>query len=276
MKNWEKQFDKQILQRGKEYYEQGAVEAMGEWFDGYVAFVQGTETYQVNLEVSGDEIVDMTCSCPYAEEGNHCKHMAAVLYRMEANKTLVKGKLVQKKEDPDAIIDKMSKKELKECLKDLVNSSPSVKKKFLQSYGSGFSEQKFLNMKEEIRQVIRKYKRNYGMVEEDYVEGFVYSLNDYVFRSINDLKRMGKNREAAELILDLFDSLGELEIEDSEADFAEFIDGVLYEMEQILNRSKAEEKEKILAMVKEFLAHNSGEHNYMLEDYFDYYLSEEE
>ena len=29
------------------------------------------------------EIEEMECTCPYAEDGNYCKHMAAVLYAAE-------------------------------------------------------------------------------------------------------------------------------------------------------------------------------------------------
>lgn len=39
------------------------------------------------IEIEEDRVYDMHCSCPYAEEGNYCKHMAAVLYKIEEIQT---------------------------------------------------------------------------------------------------------------------------------------------------------------------------------------------
>lgn len=40
----------------------------------------------------------MTCTCPYAAEGNYCKHMAAVLYEIEEGEpdTKIPGNYLQK------------------------------------------------------------------------------------------------------------------------------------------------------------------------------------
>ena len=47
------------------------------------ATVSGTELYEVEIFLDHDEVYDMDCDCPYAEDGNYCKHMAAVLYELE-------------------------------------------------------------------------------------------------------------------------------------------------------------------------------------------------
>ena len=37
-----------------------------------------------------DEIIELSCNCPYADAGNNCKHMAAVLfYLVDKDKSLV-------------------------------------------------------------------------------------------------------------------------------------------------------------------------------------------
>ena len=38
----------------------------------------------------GDPIEDMLCDCPYAEDGNYCKHMAAVLFAVDAAGSFMK------------------------------------------------------------------------------------------------------------------------------------------------------------------------------------------
>lgn len=41
----------------------------------------GSDVYYVVIEKENDEILHMRCNCPYAADGNYCKHMAAVLYQ---------------------------------------------------------------------------------------------------------------------------------------------------------------------------------------------------
>ena len=76
-------FRTHILERGKIYYYEGAVTQLEKTDDGYSAIVEGSEDYEVEIVTDGQRIMDMFCSCPYAAEGNYCKHMAAVLYQIE-------------------------------------------------------------------------------------------------------------------------------------------------------------------------------------------------
>ena len=83
MKNWQEYFLPRILERGWNYYKDGAVQSLTTTPTGYRATVSGTEDYEVEIELNGDEIAEMYCDCPYAADGNYCKHMAAVLYAVE-------------------------------------------------------------------------------------------------------------------------------------------------------------------------------------------------
>ena len=78
--NWERLFTKQILNRGYDYYLDGAVKNMESSKDTIAAKVTGTEEYDVKISIDKGEVEDMYCSCPYASDGKNCKHMAAVLY----------------------------------------------------------------------------------------------------------------------------------------------------------------------------------------------------
>lgn len=69
---------KGIWSTGKNYYKKGAVISLNKTGAGYHAEVEGTEDYEVDIEITDGEIRDMYCSCPYADDGNYCKHMAVV------------------------------------------------------------------------------------------------------------------------------------------------------------------------------------------------------
>lgn len=77
---WKQLFERHILDRGYDYYCDGAVEDLKVYKDVIHATVCGTEDYDVEITMRGDKITDLYCSCPYAESGETCKHMAAVLY----------------------------------------------------------------------------------------------------------------------------------------------------------------------------------------------------
>ena len=71
-----------ILERGKEYFRQGAVESLTETPEGWTAQVAGQETY--NVVITGLDVPkEWYCDCPY-DHGPMCKHVAAVFYAIRA------------------------------------------------------------------------------------------------------------------------------------------------------------------------------------------------
>ena len=83
--NWQKLFASHILERGYDYYCDGAVGNIEIGRDDLRADVVGTEDYEVEISLNDGKVTDMYCSCPYAAGGNNCKHMAAVLYEWTAD-----------------------------------------------------------------------------------------------------------------------------------------------------------------------------------------------
>jgi hypothetical protein len=80
---WRRFFGKHILDRGYDYFCDGAVSDLKKASDVLTATVEGTFDYFVEISFDGELITGMNCSCPYAEDGNYCKHMAAVLFKHE-------------------------------------------------------------------------------------------------------------------------------------------------------------------------------------------------
>lgn len=76
-------FSDRIYERGLVYYEDEAVHDIERTGNKITAAVDGSETYTVTLYVKADAVYNMTCTCPYAAKGEHCKHMVAVLLALE-------------------------------------------------------------------------------------------------------------------------------------------------------------------------------------------------
>lgn len=81
--NWRRYFTSTILERGKRYQKKGCVSDLKKIGDKYTAVVYGSKRYQVSVTIKDGAVKEMGCSCPYAAEGNACKHMAAVCLEID-------------------------------------------------------------------------------------------------------------------------------------------------------------------------------------------------
>lgn len=87
---FENQFNKTILKRGYNYYQDGHVEDVVQINDqNWQAEVYGTHTYivDVRIQTNGD-ILFADCDCPYDDD---CKHIAATLYAIKEAKLTSKS-----------------------------------------------------------------------------------------------------------------------------------------------------------------------------------------
>lgn len=152
MQNWKRFFQKHILERGYDYFETGSVLSLEKTENGYRAEVEGTEFYEVEIEMERGEVTDMFCSCPYAEDGNYCKHEAAVLF-------LIEGDFDNSRTDPKACsvlifedrekeqkalteaVQKMTPDMLREFFIETAQQDENLKEKILLQYGTFGTEQ---------------------------------------------------------------------------------------------------------------------------------------
>ncbi|MGC4439248.1 SWIM zinc finger family protein, partial [Streptococcus suis] len=80
MENWMDYFKPHIVDRGYNLFLDDAVQGLQETGEGYYALVSGSQVYEVEIDLEHGQLVSMWCECPHAQEMNHCKHMAAVLF----------------------------------------------------------------------------------------------------------------------------------------------------------------------------------------------------
>lgn len=99
LQNFENRIDPTILKRGKEYYKGRNIEFLEETEKGFwQADVVGSDSYVVEIKIKNhSEIEIYSCDCPY-DHGDCCKHIVAVLYAIQNNKTsnITTGKTVTK------------------------------------------------------------------------------------------------------------------------------------------------------------------------------------
>ena len=125
VKNWQGHFSNRILERGFNYYLMDAVSGLVKTSQGYQANVQGTEDYDVSIDLKNGRLQSMSCDCPYAESGNICKHMAAVLYAVEDRDEDLPEKS-ESSSGVEEIINQMSVKDLREALLSVTRNDNSI------------------------------------------------------------------------------------------------------------------------------------------------------
>lgn len=85
MNYYKRVFPSKIWNRGDIYYRSGRVSEFIMKDGNYICTVNGSDRYEVMFEIFDHRILDMYCDCPYAEDGNYCKHMAAAVMKLDAD-----------------------------------------------------------------------------------------------------------------------------------------------------------------------------------------------
>lgn len=144
LENFKKEITSHILQRGRDYYDDGCVTSLEETGDGHwLAEVEGTDLYIVEVELNGEGGIDHTCSCPY-DWGPTCKHVAAVLYAIEdtfqeyfdGKPTRPRKKRITRKEKVRTILENLPKQELVEILTEFAGNDRQIALTLLARFGS--------------------------------------------------------------------------------------------------------------------------------------------
>lgn len=265
MKNWQEYFLPRILERGWNYYKDGAVQSLTTTPTGYRATVSGTEDYEVEIELNGDEIAEMYCDCPYADDGNYCKHMAAVLYAVEEEDVEVfvsgnRGKSAQadkakksknKKEDQiQEIVAAIPEEELRGIVISLARQDASFCNTLLTKYGPR-DPMMLVRLEKEVDEIGWRHFDQSGFV--DYEEAYDYAceLQDVLYEHVPEL--IGRNclKEAFELTNHVFHEIGTRDMDDSDGGTME-VAGACYEMwRRILDASDEREEEEMIRWFQE-------------------------
>jgi len=131
LKNFELQLNETILNRGKQYYEDGAVTDLEETGKNiWHAEVAGSTTYTVEIKlINKNKIEEYSCDCPY--DGDMCKHVTAVLFLLKEE--LVNAPIRTKqpgKTDFKTLLQKISLEEYQEFILTHADKDKNFKSAF--------------------------------------------------------------------------------------------------------------------------------------------------
>lgn len=265
MKTWQEYFLPRILERGWNYYKDGAVQSLTTTPTGYRATVSGTEDYEVEIELEGDEIAEMYCDCPYADDGNYCKHMAAVLYAVEegdvedpvserCSESDLSGKAKKsknKKEDQiQEIIASIPEEELRGIVISLARQDTSFCNTLLTKYGPR-DPMLLVRLEKEVDEIGWRHSDRGGFVDYEEAYDYVCELQDILYEHVPELIRRNCLQEAIELTGYVFHEIGTRDMDDSDGGTTE-VAGACYEMwRRILDAADEKEEEEMIQWFQE-------------------------
>lgn len=286
--NWKKLFAKHILERGYDYYLENAVENIDVSESVVQADVIGSEDYKVEISINNGEVTDMYCSCPYAVEGRHCKHMAAVLYEWTENQ--------DKKELENAInadlfrpVETMNDyKKKADAVEILVSGAEESDVRSFLAAVLIEDEKLLLRFHNAIRkQVTREDVNNYiGQVDAiadrylgrnhfiSYYEAgdFISELEEIIDWDIRRMVDSDNYLSAFEVLNYIFVLIGDVDMDDSDGGTGLLADRIYQLWIELLVKVSAEEKKKIYDW---FTSHLDGSVIDYLEEYIERIIMEE-
>lgn len=277
MSDWKDLFREHILARGEMYYYDGAVLEFHKTEQGYHAIVEGTEDYEVDIEIEEGQVCEMYCSCPYAEDGNNCKHMAAVLYEIEEQSD--GGILPEEnftdcqKEELEEIIENVPEKELRSFIKGIAAQNNEIKDLLMTRYAAKIDEKQMNRLKQGVDDLVWKYGDRSGYIDYRNAWDFIWALESYLEEKADILLERKYWMEAFELTSYVFRTIGNIDIDDSDGGISEVANVCYDKWKAILSNCNDEEKNKIFSW---FMSHLYCDYvvDYM-EDYMEDFLTHE-
>ena len=298
--NWQKLFASHILERGYDYYCDGAVENIEIGRDDLRADVVGTEDYEVEISLNDGKVTDMYCSCPYAAGGNNCKHMAAVLYEWTADIMDADEPEDTDNEDMDNDADAESmdlfepavtvcdyKKKSAAVEKLVTSAERDIVQAFLVSV---LAEDKklllrFRNMVnkcatkedvedyfEQIDEIADRYLGRDHFINYYQAYDFMLELEEIIDKDVRRMIDNGSNISAFHVMNHIFVLLGNVDMDDSGGETSMLAEQIYQLWLELLTKVNAQDKRKMFIW---FTTHMDGSVIDYLEEYIEQIIMEE-
>ncbi|MBQ1768592.1 MAG: SWIM zinc finger family protein [Oscillospiraceae bacterium] len=209
--DWKKLFAPHILFRGEEYYESELVEieSIDEKF--IEASVEGTDTYSVEIVLKNGRVVRMDCDCPYAADGNNCKHMAAVLFAADEaedsyslSECIIEqesGKREAEYSEITQAVNALSEEQLRALLKEAAIKHSDVWDQITLIGKTSVDPSVRNRWGADLREITRSASDRHGFIDYYHADDYTTELCDYLHEAIAPLM---ENR----LVMDAFDLVG--------------------------------------------------------------------
>lgn len=237
---WKHYFQPHILERGREYYREDRVTELSDRDGNITACVEGSELYGVEIEYSGKDILFMSCDCPYAEGGENCKHMAAVLYAWEA------GGISERPtaEELEKAISAFSKDEMRRLLLSVALADERVAT-ILCTPKDGREPVSSVGWKKQIAAISRRYGGRDGFIDYENAWDYANELEELLTENAELLREMESIEDAFSLICAVYEEAVTVEIDDSDGEITMLLSACEEEWDEVFEAANTTQKLKM-------------------------------
>lgn len=134
----------------------------------------------------------MTCTCPYAADGNYCKHMAAVLYKIEEGEADTKipanyfEKVQDQKRELQEVIAGIPIKELPEIVFSQATSDDFLYNRIMTKYAL-ITPRHMIRLKQQVNDIGYHYSDRSGFVDYYHATDYTDALKKHFPNEVRDI-----------------------------------------------------------------------------------------
>lgn len=257
---WRECFQDKILERGEKYWRQGRVRQLHDQGSIVTAIVQGTEDYDVEIDLKDGMFYDADCTCPHACDGNACKHMAAVLFALEAGEAQETGHEDKKASSVSwrEALDQMEEQELRSLLADMAARDRELQERLILRATKELSAGQYDGWAKHLEKLARGTCGQDGFIEYDQAYDFCMSVCEFLHNTASDLIDGGLYLDAFRLACMVYEFIRGEEMDDSDGGTTEIVSCCEDIWTDMIRRAGAEEKEKMYCLLTERLPDDLG------------------
>ena len=219
---WKHDFKPWILERGREYYLDNCVTKLIQTGNEIQARVEGSEKYCVEIRLSNGMPVDMFCDCPYADGGENCKHMAAVLFAAEAKEYAFETDSKEEENDSEyddlwqEAIDQLTEKTLRELMKELAAEDGELQERLILLHSGQTPSDAIFRWKEDLMEMVWEAEDEHEFVDYRNAYSLMSDMADYMERRLQPMLDAGLVREAYHLVATVLVTASDVDMDDSD------------------------------------------------------------
>ena len=219
---WKNYFKPWILERGRTYYRDNCVTKLIYTENEIQAKVEGSEEYCVEIQLSDGMPVDMFCDCPYADGGEKCKHMAAVLFAVEAKEYTFEENSEEEENDSEydslwaEAIEQLPEQTLRELLIEIAAEDGELQERLILLYSGQTPANAVFRWKEDLMEMVWEAEDEHEFVDYREAYGLMSDMADYMERRLQPMLDTGLVMEAYHLVATVLVTAADVDMDDSD------------------------------------------------------------
>lgn len=223
---WKYLFKEAVLDRGFDYYERDLVKNIHLNRNFVSSIVMGSVNYEVRIDMEDGHIRDMYCDCPYAQDGNNCKHMAATLFQLDSD--LMEGDIEVVDDELEEMVNSADRDTICQFLMEVLEADSNLRNRFK----NRISKVDINYYKQLVDDIFMKYVGRHDFIDYYHASPFSYELSQILNCETIDLLECGHYKEAFDLTSYISVELCGVDIDDSDG----VISMLMYQIVEIWQR----------------------------------------